>query len=287
MTDVQLQAARADYARGDWPAAYAAWSTVELDALSVAELEDLAASAELTGHHDTTIAALQRAFGLCQADGDRGRAVPLCLPDQHDRQPTHGEVALAGGWTSRAEGLVEGVDDGVELGWVALLRMFRALGAGDFAHRWRLRRRGDRGRSTPRRRRPHGTGAVRPGPDGALRGPDPDGLARLDESMVRVIAGETSPSSPATSTAPRSRAARRSATSGAWRSGRPRSSAGVPPSRGCWRSRGSARSTAASCCGCTASGSARWRSSSMRPGATRRSAPRTPSGWRRTRPARS
>ena len=192
MADVQLQAARADYARGDWAAAYAAWSAVELDVLSVAELEDLAASAELTGHHDTTIAALQRAFGLCQADGDRGRAV-LCAFRISMTAATHGEVALAGGWTSRAEGLVEGVDDAVELGWVAFLRMFRALGVGDFATAGGC---ADEVTAVGRRHADAdltALGLCAQGRMALYAGRIAEGLARLDESMVRVIAGETSP----------------------------------------------------------------------------------------------
>ena len=38
------------------------WSAAGPDALSAEELEDLATAAELLGHHDDAVAALQRAF---------------------------------------------------------------------------------------------------------------------------------------------------------------------------------------------------------------------------------
>lgn len=192
MADAQLERARADYARGDWGAAYSAWSAADLDALSVEELEDFSVAAELTGHHDTAVAALHRAFGHSQEASDLGRSV-RCAFRITMTALTHGEVALAGGWTSRAEGLVVDLDDGVELGWVAFLRIFRALGTGDFATA------GACADEVAARGRRHGDpdltalGLCSQGRMALYSGRIAEGQALLDESMVRVIADETSP----------------------------------------------------------------------------------------------
>ncbi|MGY0390829.1 LuxR C-terminal-related transcriptional regulator [Nocardioides sp. WG-D5] len=195
MADVQLESARADYDRGDWSAAYAGWSAADPGLLSAEELEDFAVAAELTGHHDDTIAALQRAFRKSQEAGDLGRSV-RCAFRITMTSYVHGESALARGWTSRAEGLVtEAGEDaaGAAVGWVDFLRMFRALGTGDYATAGSYADRvAERGR---RHAEPDLTalGLCAQGRMAIYSGRVVEGLARLDEAMVRVIAGEASP----------------------------------------------------------------------------------------------
>ncbi|EGD42987.1 transcriptional regulator, LuxR family [Nocardioidaceae bacterium Broad-1] len=195
VADVQLESARADYDRGDWSAAYAGWSAADPGLLSAEELEDFAVAAELTGHHDDTIAALQRAFRKSQEAADLGRSV-RCAFRITMTSYVHGESALARGWTSRAEGLVtEAGEDaaGAAVGWVDFLRMFRALGTGDYATAGTYADRvAERGR---RHAEPDLTalGLCAQGRMAIYSGRVVEGLARLDEAMVRVIAGEASP----------------------------------------------------------------------------------------------
>ncbi|MFE6649326.1 LuxR C-terminal-related transcriptional regulator [Nocardioides sp. NPDC057772] len=192
MADVQLESARVDFDRGDWAAAYSAWSAADHAVLSAADLEDFAVAAELTGHHDETIAALQRAFLSSQEAADLGRSV-RCAFRITMTAHVHGESALARGWTSRAEGLVAGSDDGVEVGWVDFLRMFRALGTGDFAAAAGYADKvAERGR---RHAEPDliALGLCSQGRMAIYSGRVVEGLALLDEAMVRVIAGEASP----------------------------------------------------------------------------------------------
>ena len=73
--DVQLEQARTDFGRGEWTAAYDAWSAAGLSALSPAELDDFATVTELLGRHDECVAALQREFVLSQEAGDAARGV--------------------------------------------------------------------------------------------------------------------------------------------------------------------------------------------------------------------
>lgn len=192
MADVQPESARAEFARGDWGAAYAAWAGAEPDSFSTGDLEDLAVAAELTGHHDQAVTALHQAFRRSHEDGDLGRSV-RCAFRITMISHVHGESALAHGWTSRAESLVAGLDSGVELGWVDFLRLFRALAAGDYAVAGSCAdavtacgRLHDEPDLTALGMSAQGRMAIYSGRVG-------EGLALLDEAMVRVVAGEASP----------------------------------------------------------------------------------------------
>ena len=188
-----LQHARADFERGDWVGAYDAWSNADVDALSVAELEDLATCAELLGHHDAAVATLQRAFVASHAGGDLRTAVRQAFRLSMSTA-THGEQVLAAGWTSRAEGLVEEIGtDCPERGWVAFLQMFAALGRGDLAAAVEC---ADETAAAGRR---HGDldvtamGTCAQGRLALYAGRVSEGLALLDEAIVRVLTGETNP----------------------------------------------------------------------------------------------
>jgi DNA-binding CsgD family transcriptional regulator len=190
---VELEQARAAFDRGDWEVALEGWSAADIDALTSAELEDLATAAELLGRHDETVRALQRAFAGWQQQEDRTRAVK-CAFRLAMTTATHGERAMFAGWTSRAEGLVAELGgDGPEHGWVAFLRMFRALGAGAYAEAAAAA-----DEATDAGRRHHDAdlialGLCSQGRLAVYAGRVADGLALLDEAMVRVIAGEASP----------------------------------------------------------------------------------------------
>jgi DNA-binding CsgD family transcriptional regulator len=191
--DVQLEQARTDFGRGEWTAAYDAWSTAGLSALSPGELYDFATVTELLGRHDECVAALQREFVLSEGSRDPARAV-RCAFRLAMSTGSHGEPALAQGWTARAEELADELDDdAVEHGWIAYLRMFRAIMAGDMAtaiaHAAVAVEIG-RGHRDPDLT---AMGLVGLGRVMLYVGQVPEGLARLDESMVRVIAGECYP----------------------------------------------------------------------------------------------
>ena len=193
MDVVGLEQGRTAFGRGEWRAAYDAWSAHGLDALSVDELDDLATTAELLGHHDECIAALQRAFVTSQDTGDASGAVRSAFRLSMSTG-AHGEPALSAGWTARAEGLAAELDaDAVEHGWVAFLRMFRAIMTGDFATATTC---AAEAVAVARRHRDPDLTAMALCGQGRLTlysGRVAEGLAMLDESMVRVIAGETSP----------------------------------------------------------------------------------------------
>jgi DNA-binding CsgD family transcriptional regulator len=190
---VELEQVRAAFDRGDWAVAFEGWSAPGADALTAADLEDLATAAELLGRHDETVRALQQAFVCWQQAEDPARAV-TCAFRLAMTAATHGEPAMFAGWTSRAEGLVAEIGgEGPERGWVEFLRMFRSLGAGAYADAA-----ASADEATNVGRRHHDADLVAMGlcSQGRLAlyaGRVVDGLALLDEAMVRVIAGEASP----------------------------------------------------------------------------------------------
>jgi ATP/maltotriose-dependent transcriptional regulator MalT len=145
------------------------------------------------GRHDETVQALQRAFVCRQQAQELPRAV-MCAFRLAMSTFAHGEPAMFAGWTSRAEGLVAELGgDGPEGGWVELLRMFRALAAGAYDQAAAA---ADKATALGRRHDDAdlvATGLCSQGRLALYAGRVADGLALLDEAMVRVIAGEASP----------------------------------------------------------------------------------------------
>jgi DNA-binding CsgD family transcriptional regulator len=189
----EAERAREEFARGDWVAAYHAWSGADLSRLTTADLADFATTAELLGHHDTTVPVLHRAFRLHEAEGDPRAAVRTAFKLAMS-SATHAEPALFSGWSARAEALLDEIDsDCAEAGWVAYLRMFGHLHRGELAEASRA---ADLATEAGRRHHDPDLTAMGLTGQGRLRlytGRVAEGLACLDEAMVRVVAGECGP----------------------------------------------------------------------------------------------
>lgn len=164
-----------------------------LDGLSAAELDRLATETGLKGHHDEQVRALQRAFLRSQEEADPRMAV-WCAFRLAMTTSMHGEQALSAGWLARAADLVDEIgEDCAERGWVAFLRMFRAIGGGDFAE---AQAQVDLASAAAKRFHDADLIAMSTCAQGRIAlysGRFTDGLAHLDEAMVRVIAGEATP----------------------------------------------------------------------------------------------
>lgn len=185
--------ARQAYARGDWPDAYDLWSAVDLADLPPTDLDDFATAAELLGHHDTTVVALQLEFRLHEQAGDPQGAVRAAVRLAMSCA-THGEPALFSGWSARAQALLPDVgEDSTEAGWVAFTRMFAHLDRGEIPQ---ASQQADLATEAGRRNPDPDLAAMGLTGQGRLRlytDRIPEGLACLDEAMVRVIAGECTP----------------------------------------------------------------------------------------------
>jgi DNA-binding CsgD family transcriptional regulator len=188
-----LRQARETFERGDWITAFEAWSDVDADALTPADLHGLATAALLLGRHEECIAAIQQAF---RAYVDRGElaAAARCAFWMSMEFATAGDASLAAGWTARADRLVEEIgEDVVERGYVGFLQMFRHIDAQDFAAAFGL---ASSVTEYGRRFADPDLLALGLSAEGRLTlysGRVPDGLALFDEAMVAVASGEVSP----------------------------------------------------------------------------------------------
>jgi DNA-binding CsgD family transcriptional regulator len=127
----ELEQARSDYERGDWVAALDIWSDLALEDMSADDLHAAGLAAYLLGRRDSAVDFHQRGFVLYQQAGAVAGSMRCCF---HLALTfgSSGAHALESGWITRAERLLDDVDeDAVEHGYVALLNMYRHLEVGD------------------------------------------------------------------------------------------------------------------------------------------------------------
>ena len=189
----ELLRAREAFDRRDWVAAYEGLSAAGDDALLAADFADLATAAFLVGRHNDCIQALQRAHHAHLDTGDRRAAarsafwLAMTLMDR-------GEYAVASGWISRADRLLQGFDqDTVEHGYVLFFRMLGHILGGDPGT----------GLDEATTLTSYGTrfddgdllaaGLMAQGRCLLYLGRVPEGVRLLDEAMVGVTTGEVSP----------------------------------------------------------------------------------------------
>jgi DNA-binding CsgD family transcriptional regulator len=188
-----MRQAREIFERGDWAAAFEAWSDLDAATLGPDDLHRLATAAVLLGKDDEGVSALQRAF---QAYADRGELAPAarCAFWLGRVFAINEDMALAAGWTARADRLLEEIgEDVVERGYVMFLHMFRFIEAQDWATAFEQavgvtehgRRFADPDLLA--------LGLSSQGRLTLYSGRVPDGLALFDEAMVGVAAGDVSP----------------------------------------------------------------------------------------------
>jgi DNA-binding CsgD family transcriptional regulator len=189
----ELVRARETYERGDWVAAYGAWSDTPPEALTAADLDGLATSAYLLGKIDDSVAAWQRGFQLSLDAGDLPAAVfaafhlSMCLS-------TSGDPMVGAGWTGRAQRLLDDIEgDVVERGYVEFLTMFRFIAESDWATAIDYAARVvDYGRRfADRNLLALGLSAL--GRTQVQGGQVTEGLALFDEAMAVVTSGKLSP----------------------------------------------------------------------------------------------
>lgn len=188
-----LGQARTDYEQGNWTTALDIWSDIEADQMSADDLHDAALATYLLGRRVASVQFAQRSFARRLGTGDVTGAIRCCF---HLAMifGTGGEPAQAGGWTTRAERLLDDLDDdAVEHGYVALLHMYRHMGSGDLpsaaAAAAVVTSLGTRHRDPDL----IALGLCSQGRLAIYAGRIADGLRLLDEAMAGVAAGEVTP----------------------------------------------------------------------------------------------
>src|SRR5688500_16124820 len=181
--------------RGEWQQAYD--RLVEADArspLSGPDLALLADAAYAAGHLDVTIASWERAYAQGMAAGDRlaaaGAAVRVALHLLLDTAL----MAPVRGWASRAERLLEGIDETPVHAWLAVVRNYERLLSGDFAgaRKWARRAIETGTRCAPAAA---AIGRVAEARSLILEGDVARGLGLLDEAGTAAGSGELRPRS--------------------------------------------------------------------------------------------
>ena len=186
-----VEAGRAALAAGEWEAARDAFQASIDNAPSAAGFEGLGVASRWLGEQEAAMRALQRAYRLHRRAGDARSAarvaLQLCLGECY----FHSDVAIGLGWVERAERLLEGMEPGVEQGWLTLLRGHLAL---QVDH-------------DPARARTHAAAARAIGRDCGVidvemmalgleglayvcEGEVDEGMRRLDEATAAAVAGE-------------------------------------------------------------------------------------------------
>jgi DNA-binding CsgD family transcriptional regulator len=188
-----LVRARETYERGDWSAAFEAWSDTPPETLGTDDLAGLASAAFLLERLEVCVDAWQRAFQRHLDAGDPAGAV-RCAFHLSMVFATTGEHQVGAGWTARAHRLVEEIGgDVVERGYVDFLLMFRHIGESDWTRATEYaasvvdhaRRFGDRDLLA--------LGLSAQGRTLLQGGRVTEGLALFDEAMAVVTSGVLSP----------------------------------------------------------------------------------------------
>ncbi|MPZ93404.1 MAG: helix-turn-helix transcriptional regulator [Propionibacteriales bacterium] len=189
----ELHRAREAYERREWVAAYRALSDLGDAELMPDDFMALATTAYLLGHRNDCVQALQRAYQTYLDQGDTLGAVRAAC-SLTIALWMGGEVAVGGGWQARAEHLLDEVpDDAVERGYLYDVNLIGHVIKGKFAEAFATapkiteygRRYGDPDLLA--------LGVHSEGRLMVYSGQVAEGLQRLDEAMVGVMAGEVSP----------------------------------------------------------------------------------------------
>ena len=189
-----LQLGRAAYAKRAWLDAYTALSSADQAApLPAEDLELLATSASMVGRMDEYVALLERVHHS-YLDADQPLPAAQAAFWIGMTLAVRGEMGPAGGWFGRTQRLVEGAgQDCVEQGFLLIPMVVQRQEAGDLEGAYEA---ASMAADVADRFRNSDLAAVAAQFRGQIRihqGLIEDGLRFLDEAMVVVTAGETSP----------------------------------------------------------------------------------------------
>ncbi len=185
-----LEAGRQAAARRDWPAAYEALSRADAARpLDPDDLELLAKAAWWRGHSDESIAAREREYAAYVERGDAVRAALAALVLRR-QYTTKLSPSVAQGWLSRAERLLEGQDDPLANGYLAIARAENARDAGDFDGAIAHVDRAVELAAAAGDRNLHGWSVMRRGEVLFASGATEEGWKLLEEVAVAAVGGE-------------------------------------------------------------------------------------------------
>jgi LuxR family maltose regulon positive regulatory protein len=115
-----LEAGWAALSNGDWEGARASFQKSLLEGETPQALEGMGWAAQMLNEDGLTFDARERAYRLYLAGGEQGSAARVAAWLAADHLLFRGEPAVANGWLQRAHSLLDGVDPGVNHGWLAI-----------------------------------------------------------------------------------------------------------------------------------------------------------------------
>ncbi|MGW4929190.1 LuxR C-terminal-related transcriptional regulator [Agromyces sp. NPDC004153] len=155
------------------------------------DLERLGEAAQLTGRHDAAVSALERAFELRAAAGDLTAAATGAFW-LYSEFLYAGEFARAGGWMARLGDLAETLG-AVQPGWLSITEARRSIVEGRYDEA-RAALTGALAQGRERGENDLETFAILlTGRSMVMAGRIREGLARLEDAMLHVAGGQTSP----------------------------------------------------------------------------------------------
>jgi class 3 adenylate cyclase len=188
-----LQTARVAHARHAWREAFDAFSDVDQQDLTPADLEGFAEAAWWTGKIEPAIDLRERAYAGFAAAGDKETAARLALTISWDHVG-RGAFAVANGWFANADRLLAEEPDSPVHAFLTLTRAVSALfGGGNLSD---AVREFDRAAELGARFGDRDTqvlGLVGKGRALVKMGEVEDGLALLDEATAAAVSGELRP----------------------------------------------------------------------------------------------
>jgi class 3 adenylate cyclase len=186
-----VAAGREAAGRGAWQEAYDHFAPVE-KSLTADDLVAFAEASFWTGHLNEAIQIRERAYAAYLDAGDDDQAAVLALWISRDYFGK-ADLAIAGGWFSQAERLLEGKPESPALGYLAVSKGFNALMGGDLEG---AMENSNRALDLSQRFGDRNLGAmalVGRGRALILKGEVDDGLKLLDEATAAAIGGELEP----------------------------------------------------------------------------------------------
>jgi len=176
---------------GDWQRAAAAFEEQLADSQTPEALEGLGLASQMLDQDRPTLDARERAYRLYLERGERGSAARIAAWLAADHLMFRGEPAVANGWLQRAHSLLDGLEEGVDHGWLAIHEGHIGLALGeDTATAQRLAARAvELGRrfATPELEM---LGLGLEGRALVSEGRLEEGMRRLDEATTVALAGE-------------------------------------------------------------------------------------------------
>jgi DNA-binding CsgD family transcriptional regulator/tetratricopeptide (TPR) repeat protein len=193
-TDTHLETARTAFARHEWTAAAQAFAAAdEASPLGSADLDMAGLARHLIGDDDAAVAILARAHQAALASGETLHAARVAFwlgMMSADR----GDVAVAGGWLSRASRLVEeSGTDSVEAGYLLIPQALRSFNEGDSATAFGLYEQAAEVADRFHEADLATIARVGRGESLIALGEIERGVALLDDSMLALTSGEVGP----------------------------------------------------------------------------------------------